>query len=183
MSTAAAIRHRRDTAANWTSVNPVLLAGQMGYETDTRKHKFGDGTTAWNSLAYANAPTTSASDLTSGTLSTDRFSAYADLTAESKIGTGAAQVAAGDHGHAQLHDAVTVTDTSSINLTLTGQALSAETIFGSTSGTVCQGNDSRLSDARTPTSHTHVVQDITNITSGTAAPSGGADGDIYLQYI
>lgn len=27
--------------------------------------------------------------------------------------------------------------------------------FGTTSGTVCQGNDSRLSDARTPTSHTH----------------------------
>lgn len=37
--------------------------------------------------------------LTSGTLSTDRFSAYADLTAESKIGTAADQVAAGNHSH------------------------------------------------------------------------------------
>lgn len=27
-----------------------------------------------------------------------------------------------------------------------------------------------------------VVLDIPNITSGTAAPSGGVDGDIYLQY-
>lgn len=40
-----------------------------------------------------------AGDITSGTLSTDRFSAYADLVAESKIGTGADQVAAGSHSH------------------------------------------------------------------------------------
>jgi hypothetical protein len=53
MSTPAIIRHRRDTAANWTSNNPVLEAGQLGLETDTLKIKFGDGTTAWNSLSYA----------------------------------------------------------------------------------------------------------------------------------
>ena len=47
------IIQRHDTAANWTSVNPVLAAGEMGVETDTNKFKFGDGTTAWNSLAYA----------------------------------------------------------------------------------------------------------------------------------
>lgn len=46
------IQIRRDTAANWTSVNPVLAQGEMGYETDNKKIKFGDGTTAWNSLAY-----------------------------------------------------------------------------------------------------------------------------------
>lgn len=53
MSTPAIIRHRRDTAANWTSNNPVLEAGQLGLETDTLKIKFGDGTTAWTSLSYA----------------------------------------------------------------------------------------------------------------------------------
>ena len=47
------IQVRRDTAANWTSVDPVLAAGEMGLETDTRKTKFGDGTTSWTSLAYA----------------------------------------------------------------------------------------------------------------------------------
>ena len=41
-----------------------------------------------------------ASTITTGILSTDRYSAYNDLTAESKIGTGAAQVAAGNHTHA-----------------------------------------------------------------------------------
>ncbi|MBQ2349750.1 MAG: hypothetical protein II393_00505 [Cytophagales bacterium] len=46
------IQLRHDTAANWTSVNPVLLDGEVGIETDTRKQKIGDGSTAWNSLPY-----------------------------------------------------------------------------------------------------------------------------------
>jgi hypothetical protein len=47
------LQNRRDTAANWTSNNPTLAAGEIGLETDTAKFKMGDGTTAWNSLAYA----------------------------------------------------------------------------------------------------------------------------------
>lgn len=46
------IQLRHDTAANWTSVNPVLLEGEVGIETDTKKQKIGDGSTSWNSLAY-----------------------------------------------------------------------------------------------------------------------------------
>ena len=34
--------------------------------------------------------------------------------------------------------------------------------FGTTSGTVCQGNDSRLSDARTPKAHTHKKSEISD---------------------
>ena len=47
------IQLRRDTAANWTTNNPVLALGEMGIETDTRKFKFGNGVTAWSSLDYA----------------------------------------------------------------------------------------------------------------------------------
>ena len=47
---------RRDTAANWTSVNPVLKLGEPGIETDTRRIKYGDGSTAWTSLDYASVP-------------------------------------------------------------------------------------------------------------------------------
>jgi hypothetical protein len=43
---------RGDTAANWASVNPVLLNNELGLETDTKKLKVGNGSTAWNSLAY-----------------------------------------------------------------------------------------------------------------------------------
>ena len=49
----ARLQNRRDTAANWTSNNPTLAQGELGLETDTAKFKMGDGTTAWNSLAYA----------------------------------------------------------------------------------------------------------------------------------
>jgi hypothetical protein len=48
----AKIQVRNDTAANWTSANPTLLVGEVGYETDTKKKKMGDGVTAWNSLEY-----------------------------------------------------------------------------------------------------------------------------------
>ena len=46
------IQIRRDLAATWTSDNPTLAQGEMGYETDTGKLKFGDGLTAWTGLSY-----------------------------------------------------------------------------------------------------------------------------------
>lgn len=46
------IEFRRDTAANWTAANPTLASGEPGWETNTGKLKIGDGSTAWNSLAY-----------------------------------------------------------------------------------------------------------------------------------
>lgn len=46
------IKLRRDTAANFTSKNPVLGIGEPAYETDTKKLKIGDGSTAYTQLAY-----------------------------------------------------------------------------------------------------------------------------------
>ena len=48
----AKIQIRRDTAANWTSADPTLSSGEIGFETDTGQIKIGDGATAWTSLAY-----------------------------------------------------------------------------------------------------------------------------------
>ena len=42
----------RDAASNWATNNPILLMGEIGLETNTKKRKTGDGTTAWNSLPY-----------------------------------------------------------------------------------------------------------------------------------
>jgi len=50
---ATKIQVRRDTAADWTSTNPTLAAGEIGFESDTNKFKIGDGATAWTSLNYA----------------------------------------------------------------------------------------------------------------------------------
>jgi hypothetical protein len=44
--------HRYDTAAAFTSANPVLGVKEWGIETDTGLFKIGDGTTAWTSLGY-----------------------------------------------------------------------------------------------------------------------------------
>lgn len=80
--------------------------------------------------------------------------------------------------------------------------------YGSTAGTVCQGNDSRLSNARTPTSHSHPANQITSgtlptgvkatnttdyttsrlrnirasTTDLTAGSSSLSNGEIYLVY-
>lgn len=52
------IQVRRGSATDWSGVNPILAAGELGVETNTRKIKVGDGSTAWNSLSYvaADAP-------------------------------------------------------------------------------------------------------------------------------
>lgn len=51
----ARIQLRRDTAANWTSVNPILASGEQGYETDTGLMKVGNGLKAWADLNYFGA--------------------------------------------------------------------------------------------------------------------------------
>ena len=43
---------RRGLATAWATKNDVLFAGEFGLETDTKRMKMGDGTTAWNSLQY-----------------------------------------------------------------------------------------------------------------------------------
>jgi hypothetical protein len=55
---AAVIQFRRDTASAWTSANPTMASGEIGFETDTSKFKIGDGSTAWSSLGYSSLPST-----------------------------------------------------------------------------------------------------------------------------
>ena len=46
------MQQRRGTATQWTSGNPVLAAGEIGFETNTNKFKIGDGTSTWSALKY-----------------------------------------------------------------------------------------------------------------------------------
>jgi hypothetical protein len=46
------LQFRRGLSTQWTSNNTVLADGEMGIETDTSFFKIGNGSTAWNSLAY-----------------------------------------------------------------------------------------------------------------------------------
>ena len=51
----ARLKHPYRTAAQWTSANPVLLSGEVGYESDTGKSKVGDGVKKWSALEYIGA--------------------------------------------------------------------------------------------------------------------------------
>lgn len=64
------IQVRRGTASQWTSVNPILAAGEMGVESDTNLFKFGNGSSTWTALAYANN-----SDVVIGEISQDAINA------------------------------------------------------------------------------------------------------------
>ena len=46
------MQQRRGTATQWTTGNPVLAAGEIGFETDTNKFKIGDGSSTWSALKY-----------------------------------------------------------------------------------------------------------------------------------
>lgn len=45
---------RRDSAANWEQINPILANGEQGYDITNRLIKIGDGHTAWNDLPIIN---------------------------------------------------------------------------------------------------------------------------------
>jgi hypothetical protein len=81
----ALMKQRYDTAANWTTANPTLLAGEIGIESDTKKWKLGDGSTAWTSLGYIPGLSISAYPLVNADIS-----ATAEI-AVSKLADGAAR--------------------------------------------------------------------------------------------
>jgi hypothetical protein len=80
------IQIRRGTAAQWTSTNPTLASGEQGFETDTGKMKIGNGSTAWNSLAYIGAGTVTS--ITAGTgLSGGTITSSGTIAIDSTVAT------------------------------------------------------------------------------------------------
>ena len=75
---ATQIQLRRDTAADWTSNNPTLAAGEFGWESDSNRFKIGDGSAAWASLSYADTLKTLGDILVNG--STISAPSNGDLT-------------------------------------------------------------------------------------------------------
>ena len=139
-----------DTAANWTALDPILAIGQLGVEYDTNKLKIGNGATRWTSLGYVGgsgggAPTDAAYLVGAGNVGlsdervvTDTPTVTWDLT--------------GGLAKANVPDATTTTK-GAVELATSGE---------SAAGVVVQGNDARLSDARTPLEHSHTLADITD---------------------
>lgn len=86
MAVVTQIQVRRGTAAQWTSANPTLAAGEWGLETDTLKTKIGNGATAWTSLAYQGAGTVTS--ITAGTgLSGGTITSTGTIAIDSTVAT------------------------------------------------------------------------------------------------
>jgi hypothetical protein len=85
------MQQRRDTAANWTSANPTLLSGELGWEVDTLKAKLGDGSTAWTSLGYITGLSVSAYPLATADVADDAITA--DKLADTAVTAGSYTVA------------------------------------------------------------------------------------------
>jgi hypothetical protein len=49
---ATRMQQRRGTASQWTSADPILAAGEIGFESDTNQFKIGDGINHWEDLSY-----------------------------------------------------------------------------------------------------------------------------------
>jgi hypothetical protein len=49
---ATRMQQRRGTASQWTTANPILAPGEIGFESDTGQFKIGDGTNYWADLSY-----------------------------------------------------------------------------------------------------------------------------------
>ena len=92
---ASKIQIRRDTVENWNLVagSVILGAGEIGYETNTRNLKIGDGTSVWSALKYQ-AP------VYSGTNSTLAAATLAVDQTNNRVGIGTASP------QAKLHTAV-----------------------------------------------------------------------------
>lgn len=90
------IQVRRDVSTTWTSVNPTLASGEIGFETDTGKFKIGTGSTAWTSLTYATdgskltgtiAASTATTFATARNINGVSFNGSADVTVPAAAGT------------------------------------------------------------------------------------------------
>lgn len=92
MAVVTQIQVRRGTAAQWTSANPTLAAGEWGYETDTGKAKIGSGSTAWTSLSYFGSGTvtsiTAGTGLSGGAITTSGTIALSTPVSVANGGTG-----------------------------------------------------------------------------------------------
>jgi hypothetical protein len=81
------IQLRRDTAANWTAANPLLLDGEFGIESDSKKFKLGDGVTHWNALPYGGPQGVTPPELITELAWDDSFpSNYSELTYDGTTG-------------------------------------------------------------------------------------------------
>jgi hypothetical protein len=59
------IQARKGTATDWSTQNPVLASGELGYDLTNRIFKIGDGSSNWNTLNTINLSSSNITDFNS----------------------------------------------------------------------------------------------------------------------
>ena len=139
------IQLRRDTAANWSTNNPILLSGEIGIETDTLKIKIGTGT-YWNSItSYANVVPSDLTELAQDAVNTA-------LT----VGAGVLKT------YNDASNTITLEVDNSVVATLTGsQTLINKSLTTPTIGSFTNSNHSHLNSAGGGTITASAISDFT----------------------
>jgi hypothetical protein len=86
------MQQRQGTADQWLTADPVLGAGEIGFETDTNSFKIGDGVNSWNTLDYFTNETGLAASLSDYILSTEKAAANGVATLDASGFVPAAQL-------------------------------------------------------------------------------------------
>lgn len=110
------IQNRRGTESQWSSVNPVLSSGEIGFNLTNSKIKVGDGYTPWNNLPYSDQDKV---DKNSLVLNVKDFGAIGDGVADDTTAVNAAVLVAKNatnKGGTIYFPAGTYNITSTINL-------------------------------------------------------------------
>jgi hypothetical protein len=167
------IQVRRGTAAQWTSANPTLAAGEIGFETDTGKLKIGTGSLAWNSasLLYVTDTTDFVGLLSGASGGTGVANTGKTITLGGNLTTSGA-----------FATTLTATGTTSVTLPTSGTLLSdAALVTGSQGGTgvnnsgktITLGGNLTTSGATTIGSSTHTVALNTGANTTLTLPTAG----------
>ena len=68
------------TSAEWETENPILLKGEMGYDSTSKRYKIGDGVNTWKNLEYTTINGKSKLTLFKSSTKTNQYDGTADLT-------------------------------------------------------------------------------------------------------
>ena len=81
------MQQRRGTSTQWTATDPILAAGEIGFELDSGQFKMGDGVNHWSDLAYFKDISDLGANLDSYLLTTTRGAAngVASLDASGQV--------------------------------------------------------------------------------------------------
>ena len=159
---ATKIQLRRDSSADWTTINPVLSEGEVGFETNTGKFKIGNGSTAWSALDYF----LDSSDLSGYLTASSASTTY--LTQASASSTYLTQTSASTTYQPKVEN-VDNTEIGYLNGVTSLIQTQIDSKLNKVDGSVT-----------TATASASVVR---NITLSTSSPTGGNDGDVWMVYI